>query len=524
MKLWRVLLAVLWVGGLAACGDNEATTPGDEDAMQAEVSPDVAAGDEGVTTDLPGEEAAVEVVVEVAVEGAVEVVEETAVGDVGPEAFEWEVAATPGCVNGFCAASATEAPDPMEWGPYPVGIKTVVFYDNTRLKDGKPRMLKTEVWYPATDAALQMTKFRYDVKADAPPAVQEKIGDYDVGSFEVNGYYGAPVRHGEGRYPLVMFSHGAFGVRYQSITYTIQLASHGYVVVSPDHEGNVLYDLLLNGYQSTGLGDSAYDRPFDIRFLMDRMAEWDGDPANEFYKTIQNDNVGITGHSFGGYTCYAATFHPLTPDGDPQMDPRIKVIVPQAPAAYLAGAVGIYLPDWHLPTLMEGGELDDTLGFDQAFMTPWAEEGTPKWFLDIKRGGHFTFSDLCRLDLLGAAEHLGFDDAAHALHDGCGEMNWDWKSASKAINLYSIAMFNRYLRGSELSAKYLTAEAGAQFGNEIEWFSILTDQQQAALQADIPFVADRPAEVSPEVVEPSSEVIETVSPDVLDAEGYCAEC
>jgi predicted dienelactone hydrolase len=506
--VFSVALALAW---MAAGCEAALDTPGktDPDAVADEAAADIPVteefvADEGVADEAaagdeaPGDEAA----------------------DPGPEGFEWEVNPGAGCTDAGCAASPMHAPDPMSWGPYPVGIKTVFIVDETRIKDGKPRTLVTEIWYPAADAALSMPKFKYDPKADAPQVVKDKIGEYEIGAYEVDAYHDAPVRHGEGRFPLILFSHGAFGIRYQSVSYTIPLASHGYVVISPDHEYNTLYDLLLLGWDPSGLGDSALDRPLDLQLLWKMAEEWDADPANDLYKTIQADNVGITGHSFGGYTCFAAAN--LNIGGEPGPDPRVKVVVPQAPAGYLIPVVGIDPPNWHVPTLMEGGELDDTLGFDQAFMVPWLELGTPKWFLDIKRGGHFTFSDICRLNLLDVAEKLGFDDAAQALSDGCGPINWDWQEAAKAINLYSIAAFNAFLRGSEESKKFLTAEAGAQFGNEIEWFSATTLEQRAALIADPPTLANRPE--AEDVVEPSPEVIEP-SPEVIDdAEGYCPEC
>lgn len=453
------LISIALIGFLLGCGATEATLEVAADAMNDELTvqdvgdkEDIA--DQGMDLQIPEE------------------FEDTV--ELGPEAFDWEVSPTPGCTDLGCAAGPGFAPNPMEFGPYPVGIKKIVLTDTSRMKNGKPRTLVTEIWYPATDDAYSMPKFRYDPKQDAPDEVKEKIGDYEIGSYEVNAYYGAPVRHGDGRFPLILFSHGAFGIRYQSVSYTIPLASHGYVVMSPDHEGNTLYDLLLHGYDPSGLGDSALDRPLDLQFLLKKATEWDADPTSEFYKTIETDNVGITGHSFGGYTCFAATN--LNMDGEPRPDPRVKVIVPQAPAGYLIPVVGIDPPNWHVPTLMEGGELDRTLDFDQAFMTPWKELGAPKWFLNIKRGGHFTFSDICRLNLLDVAQKLGFEDAANALSDGCGPMNWDWQEAAKAINLYSIAAFNRFLRRSEGSAKYMTAEAGAQFGNEIEWLEVLCDE------------------------------------------------
>ncbi len=486
------LMVFLGVGlaGMLACGSSDGTVVSGDidlvaDAVVADegISADTSVADDSSRTDLVSVDDNVQPDVPVTVDTVVTDTVLTDAADV-PKSFEWDASATPNCVDGFCAAGVDSAPDPMQPGPFPVGLRRIVMEDPSQKNyDGTPRMLVTEIWYPTTKEFYDShPKFEYDIKADAmlTPGYEDlaaKIGDIDVGTFPVDAVKDAPVRHGDGRFPLVMFSHGAFGIRYQSIFYTVPLASHGYIVVSPDHEKNSLYDLIQSGYSGDHLGDSAFARPKDIQFLMNKMVDWDKDPTNDFYKSIESDNVGITGHSFGGYTCFAATYF-ADENGFSEMDPRVKVIVPQAPAGYLMGVLGIYGPDWHLPTLIEGGEMDNTLEFDQAFKSPWLELGTPKWFLDIKRGGHFTFSDLCKLNLLEVADKLGYDDAKNALTDGCGPDNWDYREAQKAINLYSIAAFNRVLRHSEVSAKYMTPSAGAGFAPEIEF--LVEEQTMAA--------------------------------------------
>ncbi|MFD1903327.1 alpha/beta hydrolase family protein [Paenibacillus rhizoplanae] len=47
--------------------------------------------------------------------------------------------------------------------------------------------------------------------------------------------------HAEGKYPLIVFSHGAFGVRESNASTFTELASHGYVVVSIDHPYHSFY-------------------------------------------------------------------------------------------------------------------------------------------------------------------------------------------------------------------------------------------------------------------------------------------
>jgi len=48
-------------------------------------------------------------------------------------------------------------------------------------------------------------------------------------------------------YPLVVFSHGAFGIRNSNMTVYRELASHGYIVCSVDHPGHSFYTKSASG-------------------------------------------------------------------------------------------------------------------------------------------------------------------------------------------------------------------------------------------------------------------------------------
>lgn len=448
---------VPWVLGSVAlsvsCSGEGRGAVGDVDvAADADLAPDVddtAAGD-GV--DLAGHD--------LAESGGPDAADPGATDD-GPDAVA-DVPPAPQCAGDFCAAGPEHAPDPAAWGPFPVGVRTYVFVDEAHPNhDGSPRVLKTEVWYPTEDDQRGLPKWRYDPKADAPEELRLKIGDFEIGSAEVNAVKDAPVRRGIGRFPLVLFSHGAFGIRYQSFFFTIPLASHGYVVVAPDHQLNTLYDLLLDGYDPTGFGYSMTSRTTDVLFLLDRFAAKDADPADDFFGTVDTDHVGIAGHSFGGFTCFAAA----------AQDPRVRAMIPMSPVGEIIVVSGVAPEDWHVPVLVMGGRMDQTLEFVNSFWNPWLALGTPKWFLGLARGGHYTFSDICLMDLKEVATELGYPDAAEALEDGCGPENWAFEEAHQAVNLYGIALFNTILRRSPGSAAFLTPEAGARFGDEIEFLA-----------------------------------------------------
>lgn len=364
------------------------------------------------------------------------------------------------CSSLGCPADQDHAPDPRQWGPYPVGVKTIIFEyepDGTASK----RTLKTEIWYPTEDQYQNNPRYAYDLKSEAPKSLQEKFSKVLVDAIQVNAIRDAPVRKKSGRFPLVAFSHGAYGIRFQSVFFTIQLASHGYVVFAPDHQGNVLWDMLEKGYDPTTLAESAVFRPKDIAYIIKEMEKKTKDPNDDFYDVIDVDNIGMSGHSFGGYVCFAVAV----------LDLRVKAIVPMAPAANLIVFAGVQDPEqWHIPTMMMGGEMDKTLDFKVQMKDPWDILGGQKWFLALKKGGHYTFTDICKLDLKGLAEQLGYVDAKDALEDGCGKDNIEPEKAHEIINLYAIGVFNVVLRKSKLSDKYLTPEAGAEYKDQITFW------------------------------------------------------
>jgi dienelactone hydrolase len=124
----------------------------------------------------------------------------------------------------------------------------------------------------------------------------------------------------EGRFPLVVFSHGSFGIRSSNETLFRELASHGYIVCSIDHtyqcfyttdkDGNTL--LMDGGYANEIRRENAREdkqnslalyrkwmgiRVADINFVIDTIQS---DSTEEFYRLIDTKKTGVIGHSLGG--------------------------------------------------------------------------------------------------------------------------------------------------------------------------------------------------------------------------------
>ena len=366
----------------------------------------------------------------------------------------------------FEPAGPDAAPIPSALGPYPVGVRTLEFVDESRVTPGRtePRKLVVEVWYPAVEATRDQPPHSYGLYDEVSQGVRELYPDIDpedLGVVSTTAVKDAVQRDDGDTYPLVVFSHGKGGVRQQSTYYTATLASHGYVVISPDHEGDTINDLLLEGDVDINTTvDSFVDRPLDVAFLITQMEQL---PESEPLKAIMDvETIGVTGHSFGALTSFRIA----------GLDSRVDAIVAQTPVSLTLVEIdlGIRVEDFGIPYMIQAAGLDDTLPAETHSDPLFDAMVPPRFYLTLETAGHFTYSDLCVLDIVAIDEALGDDvNISNVLGDGCGTQNIPTADAFPVINHYSIGFFNTYLRGSEGSLKYLTQEDGRAIvpGNEI---------------------------------------------------------
>jgi len=130
--------------------------------------------------------------------------------------------------------------------------------------------------------------------------------------------------NGEGTYPLVVFSHGSFGVKSSNLSLYTDLVSHGYVVVSIDHtyqcfsttDENGHTILMDRGYmQEISAADAHTNKTHaneyfqkwmsirmgDIDFVITRiLAETKNSNADRVYTMVDTSKIGVMGHSLGG--------------------------------------------------------------------------------------------------------------------------------------------------------------------------------------------------------------------------------
>jgi len=372
--------------------------------------------------------------------------------------FAWLIALT-ACGSSalpFAPAGPDAAPAPSRAGPYRVGVRTLVIEDATRETPGKtgPRRLVTEVWYPTDDT--EGTPASYRVPDILSPEAIAKLGDASLDTaIETRALRDAALRREEAPYPVVFFSHGANAVRMQSTYLVIDLASHGYVVIAPDHDGNTLSDLVLDGALDPAAAAAYFlIRPDDIRALMERLRF---EPPEWLAGALDFGRVGVAGHSFGALTSLrlAGLSDKLHP---------VHALVAQAPPGYGPTWIGIDRPLDAIgaPLMIQGGALDDTTPVSDA-RSFWDRAATPKHELILDTAGHFTFSDLCGLDprVVAAVSMTGVGDA---LSDGCAPSNVAPADAFPVLRHYTIGMFNAYLRASPGSLALLDESAGRALG------------------------------------------------------------
>jgi predicted dienelactone hydrolase len=260
--------------------------------------------------------------------------------------------------------------DPFVRGRFPVGVCTIHALDK-----GRDRLFPCEIWYPAAaDLAGQDDDPRTQDVFKVPPRDELRS------QMAVRNAAAQP-----GAYPLIIFSHPS-GINRRAATFLCtHLSSHGYVVAALDHSEVIAAELARrdgeSAEQKTARGEAVIaNRVPDVRFLIDHLL---GNAAN-----LDVSQIGIVGHSLGGWTALAA----------PDVESRIRAIVALAPAGASQRRPGI-LPatltfDWgrDIPTLFLVAENDSSLpltGMYELF------ERTPaaKQMVILRRADHAHFMD-----------------------------------------------------------------------------------------------------------------------------------
>ncbi|MCB0979528.1 MAG: hypothetical protein H6513_03670 [Acidimicrobiaceae bacterium] len=271
------------------------------------------------------------------------------------------------------AAAATAYEEP---GPYPVGVTTV------QLAKGP----LVEVWYPAVDGSDGTET--YDMRDYVPDGIRALL----TADIPAGATYAATrdAALADGRFPVVLFSHGFSGVRVQSTFLTSHLASWGMIVVSPEHPSRDLTNVL----GGTATGDRA-DSVDDLLSSLDLILGANDDAASPFAGHVDGERVVAVGHSAGGGTIVGAA-----------ADPRVD--------GYVSLASGVFGGDADLPAVPSffiAGSADGVVSAEDVTRPAYEAAPSPSLLWIIDGVGHNGFDDFCTFGngagIIGLAEASG---------------------------------------------------------------------------------------------------------------------
>ncbi|WP_228024154.1 alpha/beta hydrolase [Synechocystis salina] len=146
-----------------------------------------------------------------------------------------------------------------------------------------------------------------DLRQPGPYGVEKVVWHLVDPSRDRHFYVDVFIPKGEpqGKISVLAFSHG-LSSRPEDYAVGLQhLASYGYLVVAPQHVGsdNIYLQEMLEGYHGDIFDVNDYiNRPKDISFTLDELQRRN---QSEFAGRLDLENVGMAGHSFGGYTALA---------------------------------------------------------------------------------------------------------------------------------------------------------------------------------------------------------------------------
>ena len=338
-------------------------------------------------------------------------------------------------------------PDPG--GPYAIGTTTYHLEDINRPEifgesPGGNRELMLQIWYPADPGTAEEPAPWFDQLDIAASVISERLGlpSFFLGHLNLvktHALINAFPHSDAAPYPLLLFSHGLSGLRMQNTALFEELASNGYIVASVDHtydsvitilpEGRVILHhgqtVMPEGVPTVQSGRRLLDvRVQDLTSVLAFLEDQNRKNDSLLLGRMDMQKIGVMGHSTGGGTaiefCAQSTqcqaVLALDSWVEPVSDAAISSALPQ-PSMFLN------TPEW--------------LGNDN--------QSTGKTFFDlqdqdsyqvtIEEMGHNNFTDVPLLTPISAQIGIG------------GPING--ARGIQIVNDYSLAFFERYLRGSD---------------------------------------------------------------------------
>ncbi len=357
----------------------------------------------------------------------------------------------------------TVTPELAIAGKYAVGVATITATnpqqlsatDFTSLRD---RALTLEVWYPAkVDGNAKQSSYKNVTRSHL--------------AFELraSAFRDAPAIARDGKFPLVVLSHGYTGYRTIMFYLGEHLASHGYVVVGVDHRDSTNEDVDFSKSPGSGFASTLLNRARDQQFVMDYFSEG----TDSLDIPVDTDTAAVIGYSMGGYGaintvggCYQFNKESLTAvgfsaeqsedlqpsfntcnAGQENTDRRWKAMIGFAP---WGGEQGVHsaesLQAIKVPSLYVVGNLDDISGFNKGVKALFDKTAFADTFLMVYDNARHNIA-------AHPAPKVAYQNDLDIGH--YYEPSWDAETINCINKHMSLAFLDCYLKQQQSGCEYL---------------------------------------------------------------------
>ncbi len=327
-------------------------------------------------------------------------------------------------------------------GPAPVGVASAKVDDASR-----SRSLPLTIWYPAVEAARAAASTGVPIES---LALEQKDA---YAKLLVAAKAGCPTRTAHAALdaapvvdtplPVLMYSHCHSCTRLAVETIAERLASHGFVVVALDHQGNTLWDALAGKSAELSAAFLA-TRLADVQIVLDRVLDGTALPAT-LKGHVDPKKVGMFGHSYGAATTG------LVLARDPRFLAGLAIGAPMEndllPPAKMA--------EIKVPAAFVLAREDNSISeIGNNIIRSNYKLGNPPLFLfEVADAGHWSFADIAGM---------------HTFQAGCGvgerqtepgtEFPYLEPGGARALAAsYVTAFFSAHLRADAAAKAFLTA-------------------------------------------------------------------
>jgi len=302
--------------------------------------------------------------------------------------------------------------------------------------------------------------------------------------------------------PVIVISHGLASRPEDFSQDAMTLASYGFLVALPQHPGSDLQHLndFLKGFSREVFEVQEFiNRPKDISFVIDELERRN---QREYQGQLNLKQVGVIGHSFGGYTALAVGGAQIDFDNLKKACNRVGYI--NVSSLLQCSALELPREEYKLadlrvtaimarnslnssifgknglqkvllPTIFTGGSFDmaTPVVHEQMFSFPFLIN-TPESYLGLIEGE--THTDLSQLD-------AGVSNLIESVADVILPSPELIRAYNNAI---SVAFFKVYIVSDNSYLPFLQSSYGVYLSQNQEFeFSLLTDKSKAAVSAEV---------------------------------------